>query len=72
MPKMVEVREDWLAEVLDAGHGCPFCGSQRAPHVRPASYCGPNSHFTAQRGCLDCNRWWDPVRLVDGPCPTAS
>lgn len=35
---------------------CPFCGSKRL-HSREA-----DERFEAQRGCLDCDRWIDPVR----------
>ncbi len=43
--------------VLEGRGGCPFCGSSRAPKVIPA-----DKTFHQRRGCLDCNRWWDPVR----------
>ena len=35
---------------------CPFC-----KYVGPPYEDDGDDMFAARRGCLNCNRWWDPV-----------
>ena len=49
----------WLAKIMDTDrYGCPFCGSMREPIVKPG-----DETFYSRRGCLDCEEWWEPVKL---------
>jgi hypothetical protein len=48
---------------------CPHCQAQSAPggphcgSLRPPTVDHGDETFEPRRGCLDCNRWWEPVRL---------
>ena len=53
--KMWYVRVDELPVNFDV---CPFCHS-----TKPWIVHGGDETFYPRRGCLDCNRWIDQVRL---------
>lgn len=62
--RMLLVMTRRAVEALDKREGdvaeyCPECGSGNVT-VRPA-----DKTFARLRGCLDCNHWIDPVRLVN-------
>lgn len=46
--------------------GCPFCGSLKPPYLEAENLDATRftTRFVPRRGCTDCNRWWDRVRIA--------
>ena len=47
----------WKRDTIE---GCPSCGSTRPPIIDRKS----DFTFYPRRGCLDCDKWWEPVRCT--------